>query len=152
MSVAVVETISQYVSEITGIKAKQVAKGNKTDLPFRGQPCDMPLLPRLNRDPVRGRLAKLERLILKNFERTSPPFLEFQPKDEWDLVALAQHHGLPTRLLDWTYSALAPLWFAVRRPAEKKHGREFRNGVVWVLCAETEDFHLETDVGSPVEA
>ena len=53
----------------------------------------------------------LEEHILRNFARYSRPHLQ-HATNEWELLVAAQHHGVPTRLLDWSYSPLVAAHFA----------------------------------------
>jgi hypothetical protein len=141
-----IKSVTEFVTQIIRLKGEKEAGGNNSDFIFRGQPVDKPLQPKLARLQFRihtNALLKTEELILAEFERGMLPLTEIKPSNDWDLIALAQHHGLPTRLLDWTYSALAALWFAVESPPKKENG-VLQNGVVWVLAADSDDFNVDT--------
>ncbi|MDB5086877.1 MAG: hypothetical protein JWR09_871 [Mucilaginibacter sp.] len=140
-----ISTITEYVGLVEKVKIASEKKGNNADLIFRGQNADYPLLPKLARLALKGEITNIEKLLMEEFRRGILPLSEFQPTNNWDLLALAQHHGLPTRLLDWTYSALVALWFSVSRPA--KIGI---NGVVWILNAEVTDFRTDTEKIDPL--
>ena len=143
-----ITSVSELVKYVEEIKREEEKRGNYADLLFRGQPCDEPLLPKLGRVNIRSRnrnVAKIERLLLQEFGRTSISFSNLPSSRQWDLIALAQHHGLPTRLLDWTYSALAGLWFAVREPFDMQKNDNEKCGVLWVLRSSIDDFYQYED-------
>ena len=147
-----VKSVAEYARYVSIAKEKAEKEGNSADLLFRGQPCDDPLIPRLGRLKLRGELANVEKLVIEEFKRTSVPLTEFEAKNDWDVVALAQHHGLPTRLLDWTQSAFAGLWFAVKDPPRRKeNGKGLEPGYVWIFSPRVNDYRLDTDTTSPFD-
>jgi len=77
-----------------------------------------PLLTSLDRlggvDPPHTK-ARLEAHVLRNFVRYARPHVDpAMAAGDWEHLVMAQHYGVPTRLLDWTYSPLVAAHFATR--------------------------------------
>ncbi len=82
------------------------------------------LIPTIYREPIE---SKSEREINRDFKLQSRPFTKSQALNDLELLFIGRHHGLPTRLLDWSAGSLISLYFAVHEYKEPT------DGMVWLL-------------------
>lgn len=144
-----IESLAEYITLLLG-KAEDEDGGRWV---YRGQRlATWDLVPKIDRkefegfrshdDPFRVSYSREEheQVILEEFESVARPYLTTGPYTRWELLAVAQHHGLATRLLDWTYNPLIALFFSAEPPYTNE------DAVVWAYK------HMGGDASHPRNA
>lgn len=119
------EQESRQVSEIIEIvRDKQLQLGNVRRPLIRGER-------KASFKPTAGVFRnvlseKSESAIFNEFQRHIPAHSNIDVTNLWNVMSLAQHHGLPTRLLDWTTNPLVATYFACE-------GESDEDSAIWVV-------------------
>ena len=108
---------------------------------FRGhEDSKFPLKPSIARiKPQEGTIQSMESDMLEEFQRRHLN----SPSDAWGLLALTQHHGLPTRLLDWTRNPLVALFFAVDKSSNANFSAVWAYKYNWVATKSLNPFEIK---------
>jgi hypothetical protein len=128
-----IEHPGQFVTEMSGVTSSWVTAYETQRVWFRGVPkLSFTLEPSLLRYREAGRdLEQTESNVRGHFLSQGAPWLsDAATKDTLQLLTVMQHHGVPTRLLDWSENAFAALYFAVR---EHAYLGDTEDAVVWLL-------------------
>jgi hypothetical protein len=141
-----VDSVAQFAAAAESLDMQSHVKWGRSGYVFRGLPnCTWELLTSLMRcGKSHDHARKVELPIARSFQRYTSAGSVALPQpcssNIWGLLAYMQHHGSPTRLLDWTYSALVALHFATIESAHTEV-----DAVVW--CAQPHEINFSSSLG-----
>jgi hypothetical protein len=103
------------VPELIGLSSSKYFSEPRGRWVFRGHSkATFELIPSVGRSKHTSKSReRYEQSLFEIFKREARSYCDALPTTDWEWLSLAQHHGLPTRMLDWTYNPLVALYFVV---------------------------------------
>ncbi len=98
---------------------------------YRGMPNETYYLTTSLHLNCKEKHKELEKSILRNFTKYAASEEPLLDESVWRQLIIGQHHGLPTRLQDWTYSLLIGLHFSTS--GERLANMEMHGGILWKI-------------------
>jgi len=123
-----VESWGRLVEETGASSFNERLARFRSPFAFRGMCADWPLTTSLQRiQHPSETLRHIERAMFRNFKKYA--YAEFNHvNSDWKWLAIAQHHGLPTRILDWSFSPFVAMHFATNELDKMD-----KDGVLWMV-------------------
>ena len=104
-----VTTLAEYLDRISKLDGEYIYRGQASK--------EWELIPSVGRSDMYS--LEIEKDALTNFKMKYHFYSNERCENDMDVLFLAQHHGLSTRLLDWSYNPLVALYFACESETDK---------------------------------
>ena len=135
-----ITSVEELIPLLSDQRYRPELKRNRCNYVYRGMPnIDYKMTTSLRRN-CKELERTLEPAILKNFAKYAVIEDPSVANSVWRQMILGQHHGLPTRLLDWTHSALVALHFAMTE--ENLEDMDAHDCIVWRIDMNEQINHL----------
>lgn len=117
-----ISSVSEYIEQVLSHKDKT------NEMIFRGQSsCKFELKTSVGR--IKEYNKELEKKLFVEFKKRYLSYTLERPRTDLELLFMAQHYGIPTRLLDWTFNPLIALYFATAKDRYNCDGKVYMIGL-----------------------